>query len=101
MGGAVFVHLMRLRTAIPTNTYSVGYANILKTPSSSRFLNWGETDCAFWLHLKGEPIEVLGAYKGHKSRTPVLFDKERPALSENPNASAHAPEQHQTALLVG
>lgn len=39
-----------------------------------------KTNCAFWLRLKGEPIEILREYKGYRAIAPVLLDKELPAL---------------------
>ena len=37
-------------------------------------------DCAFWLRLKGESIQILGKYKGQRGMYPVLLDRELPAL---------------------
>ena len=37
-------------------------------------------DCAFWLHLKGRPMQILGEYKGKPGLYAVLLDKELPAL---------------------
>ena len=37
-------------------------------------------DCAFWLHLKGESMQTVGEYKGHRGMYPVLLDRELPAL---------------------
>lgn len=38
------------------------------------------TDCAFWLRLRGEPIQTLGEYNGQRGTYPVLLDRELPAL---------------------
>ena len=64
-----------------------------EVPTSVSLPTICETDCAFWLHLKGEPIEVLGAYRGHKSRTPVLLDKELPAVYVPQSGSPFKPEK--------
>ena len=37
-------------------------------------------DCAFWLHLKGRPMQILREYKGKPGMYSVLLDKELPAL---------------------
>lgn len=37
-------------------------------------------DCAFWLHLKGRPMQILGEYKGKPGLYSVLLDKALPAL---------------------
>ena len=37
-------------------------------------------DCAFWLHLKGRPMQILRKYKGKLGMYSVLLDKELPAL---------------------
>lgn len=39
-----------------------------------------DTDCAFWLRLRGESIQTLGEYKGQRGMYPVLLDRELPAL---------------------
>jgi protein-L-isoaspartate(D-aspartate) O-methyltransferase len=51
------------------------------------------TDCAFWLRLKGEPIQILGEYKGQRGFYPVLLDRELPALYVPLSGYAPKPEK--------
>ena len=49
-------------------------------------------DCAFWLHLNGRPMQILGEYKGKPGLHSVLLDRELPALYV-PEHVPH-PEKH-------
>ena len=51
------------------------------------------TDCAFWLRLNGEPIQILREYEGQSGMHSVLLDRELPALYVPRSAYTHQPEK--------
>ena len=52
-----------------------------------------DTNCAFWLRLRGESIQTLGEYKGQRGMYPVLLDRELPALYVPLSGYAPKPEK--------